>query len=283
MIFVTLHRKVCNATDNMAKITVQNTQITVVTINERDYISLTDMVRNIENGPALIEKWLRNKNTIEFLGIWEEMYNPNFNSLEFGGIKNAAGLNRFILSVKQWVEKTNSRGIIAKAGRYGGTYAHKDIAFEFATWVSPQFKLYLIQEFERMKSEEQKQLGWTAKRELSKINYRIHTDAIKQNLIPEEVTAAQASIIYAEEADVLNVAMFGQTAKQWREAHPELKGNIRDYASINELICLANMENINAVLIDEGVPQGDRLVRLNQIAINQMRVLENDNNRNLLK
>jgi hypothetical protein len=267
----------------MAKITVQNTQITVVTINERDYISLTDMVRNIENGLALIEKWLRNKNTIEFLGIWEEMYNPNFNSPEFGGIKNAAGLNRFILSVKQWVEKTNSRGIIAKAGRYGGTYAHKDIAFEFATWVSPQFKLYLIQEFERMKSDEQKQLGWTAKRELSKINYRIHTDAIKQNLIPEEVTAAQASIIYAEEADVLNVAMFGQTAKQWREAHPELKGNIRDYASINELICLANMENINAVLIDEGVPQGDRLVRLNQIAINQMRVLENDDNRNLLK
>ena len=267
----------------MAKITVQNTQITVVTINERDYISLTDMVRNIENGLALIEKWLRNKNTIEFLGIWEEMYNPNFNSPEFEGIKNAAGLNRFILSVKQWVEKTNSRGIIAKAGRYGGTYAHKDIAFEFATWVSPQFKLYLIQEFERMKSEEQKQLGWTAKRELSKINYRIHTDAIKQNLIPEEVTAAQASIIYAEEADVLNVAMFGQTAKQWREAHPELKGNIRDYASINELICLANMENINAVLIDVGVPQSDRLVRLNQIAIIQMRVLENDDNRNLLK
>ena len=267
----------------MAKITVQNTQITVVTINERDYISLTDMVRNIENGLALIEKWLRNKNTIEFLGIWEEMYNPNFNSPEFEGIKNSAGLNRFILSVKQWVEKTNSRGIIAKAGRYGGTYAHKDIAFEFATWVSPQFKLYLIQEFERMKSEEQKQLGWSAKRELSKINYRIHTDAIKQNLIPEEVTAAQASIIYAEEADVLNVAMFGQTAKQWREAHPELKGNIRDYASINELICLANMENINAVLIDEGVPQGDRLVRVNQIAINQMRVLENDDNRNLLK
>ena len=267
----------------MAKITVQNTQITVVTINERDYISLTDMVRNIENGLALIEKWLRNKNTIEFLGIWEEMYNPNFNSPEFEGIKNAAGLNRFILSVKQWVEKTNSRGIIAKAGRYGGTYAHKDIAFEFATWVSPQFKLYLIQEFERMKSDEQKQLGWTAKRELSKINYRIHTDAIKQNLIPEEVTAAQASIIYAEEADVLNVAMFGQTAKQWREAHTELKGNIRDYASINELICLANMENINAVLIDEGVPQGNRLVRLNQIAINQMRVLENDDNRNLLK
>ncbi len=267
----------------MAKITVHNTQITVVSINERDYISLTDMVRNIENGLALIEKWLRNKNTIEFIGIWEEMYNPDFNSPEFEGIKNAAGLNRFILSVKQWVEKTNSRGIIAKAGRYGGTYAHKDIAFEFATWVSPQFKLYLIQEFERMKDEEQKQLGWTAKRELSKINYRIHTDAIKQKLIPEEVTSAQASVIYAEEADVLNVALFGITARQWRDAHPELKGNIRDYATVNELICLANMENINAILIDEGIPQGDRLIRLNQIAIHQMQVLESDDNRKLLK
>ncbi len=267
----------------MAKITVQNTQITVVSIDERDYISLTDMVRNIENGLALIEKWLRNKNTIEFLGIWEEMYNPDFNSPEFEGIKNMAGLNRFVLSVKQWVEKTNSRGIIAKAGRYGGTYAHKDIAFEFATWVSPQFKLYLIQEFERMKADEQKQIGWTAKRELSKINYRIHTDAIKQNLIPEEVTKEQANIIYAEEADVLNVAMFGITARQWRDAHPDLKGNIRDYATVNELICLANMENINAVLIDEGIPQGDRLVRLNRIAIHQMQVLEQDDSRQLLK
>ena len=231
----------------MAKIIVQNTEINITIINDRDYISLTDMVRNIENGLALIEKWLRNKNTIEFLGIWESMYNPDFNSPEFEGIKNAAGLNRFILSVKQWVEKTNSRGIIAKAGRYGGTYAHKDIAFEFAAWVSPQFKLYLIQEFERLKAKEQEQIGWTAKRELSKINYRIHTDAIKSNLIPDEVTSAQANIIYAEEADVLNVAMFGMTAKQWRDANPELKGNIRDYATINELICLSNMENINAV------------------------------------
>ena len=244
----------------MAKIVVQNTEINITIINDRDYISLTDMVRNIENGLALIEKWLRNKNTIEFLGIWESMYNTDFNSPEFEGIKNAAGLNRFILSVKQWVEKTNSRGIIAKAGRYGGTYAHKDIAFEFAAWVSPQFKLYLIQEFERLKAKEQEQIGWTAKRELSKINYRIHTDAIKSNLIPEEVTPAQASIIYAEEADVLNVAMFGMTAKQWRDANLELKGNIRDYATINELICLSNMENINAVLINDGVPQGERLV-----------------------
>ena len=267
----------------MAKIIVQNTDINITIINERDYISLTDMVRNIENGLALIEKWLRNKNTIEFLGIWESMYNPDFNSPEFEGIKNAAGLNRFILSVKQWVEKTNSRGIIAKAGRYGGTYAHKDIAFEFAAWVSPQFKLYLIQEFERLKAKEQEQIGWTAKRELSKINYRIHTDAIKSNLIPEEVTPAQASIIYAEEADVLNVAMFGMTAKQWRDANLELKGNIRDYATINELICLSNMENINSVLINDGVPQGERLVKLNQIAIQQMRVLNDTEGRKLLK
>lgn len=227
----------------MAKITVKDTEISVVKVNEKDYISLTDMVRNIENGLALIEKWLRNKNTIEFLGIWEGMYNPNFNSPEFEGIKNAAGLNRFILSVKQWSERTNSLGIIAKAGRYGGTYAHKDIAFE----------------------------------------YRIHTDAIKQHLIPEKVTASQASVIYAEEADVLNVAMFGMTAKQWHERHPDLKGNIRDYASINELICLSNMENLNAVFIDQGIPQSERLMKLNKIAIQQMSVLENDNNRKLLK
>ena len=275
-------RKVCNIADNMAKITVQNTQITVIKQNDDDYISLTDMLK-AKDGEFFFSNWLRNRNTIEFLGIWERLMNPNFNCAEFDIIKSQAGLNRFRLSAKEWTEKTNAIGIISKAGRYGGTYAHKDIAFEFAMWISPEFKVYLIREFQRLKDEEQKQLGWTAKRELSKINYRIHTDAIKQNLIPEEVTAAQASVIYAEEADVLNVAMFGQTAKQWREAHPELKGNIRDYASINELICLANMENINAVLIDEGVPQGERLVRLNQIAINQMRVLENDDNRNLLK
>lgn len=279
---INLQRKVCNTADNMAKIIVQNTQITVIKQNENDYICLTDMLK-AKDGEFFFSNWLRNRNTIEFLGIWERLMNPNFNCAEFDIIKSQAGLNRFRLSAKEWTEKTNAIGIISKAGRYGGTYAHKDIAFEFAMWISPEFKVYLIREFQRLKDEEQKQLGWTAKRELSKINYRIHTDAIKQNLIPEEVTAAQASIIYAEEADVLNVAMFGQTAKQWREAHPGLKGNIRDYASINELICLANMENINAVLIDEGVPQGDRLVRLNQIAINQMRVLENDDNRNLLK
>ena len=270
----------------MAKIIVQNTQITVVSINERDYISLTDMANGKESesrAADIIKNWLRNRYTIEFLGTWEMIHNPNFKVVEFDHFRMQAGLPNFVMSASEWIEKTNAIGIIVKKGRYGGTYAFKDIAFEFGTAISVTFKLYLIEEFQRLKEEEKKLLGWTAKRELSKINYRIHTDAIKQNLIPEEVTAAQASIIYAEEADVLNVAMFGQTAKQWREAHPELKGNIRDYASINELICLANMENINAVLIDEGVPQGDRLVRLNQIAINQMRVLENDDNRNLLK
>ena len=267
----------------MAKIKVQNTEITVVSFEERDYISLTDMVKPIENGLALIEKWLRNKNTIEFLGIWEEMYNPNFNSPEFEGIKNEAGLNRFIMSVKQWIEKTNAIGIMAKAGRYGGTYAHKDLAFEFASWVSPQFKLYLIREFQRLKDEEQKLIGWTAKRELSKINYRIHTDAIKENLIPAEVTREQAAMKYADEADVLNMAMFGVTAKQWRDANPDKKGNIRDYASINELICLSNMENLNAVFINDGMSQSDRLIKLNQIAIQQMRILEDTSGRHLLK
>lgn len=269
----------------MAKIKVQDTEITIVTYNEKDYISLTDMVRNIENGLALIEKWLRNKNTIEFLGIWEEMYNPYFNSPEFEGIKNEAGLNRFVLSVKQWVEKTNSRGIIAKAGRYGGTYAHKDIAFEFASWVSPQFKLYLLKEFQRLKEQEQTQIGWSAKRELSKINYHIHTNAIKQNLIPSKVTPAQICIIYANEADVLNVALFGMTAKQWHENNSDCKGNIRDYATINELICLSNMESLNAVFIEQGMPQSERLIKLNQIAIQQMSILESTGNgeRKLLK
>lgn len=266
----------------MAKITVQNTQVTVIKVNSDDYISLTDMLK-AKDGDFFFSNWLRNRNTIEFLGIWEKLMNPDFNCAEFDIIKSQAGLNRFRLSAKEWMEKTHAIGILSKAGRYGGTYAHKDIAFEFAMWISPEFKVYLIREFQRLKDDEQKQIGWSAKRELSKINYRIHTDAIKHNLIPAEVTQVQANIIYAEEADVLNVAMFGITARQWRETHPDLKGNIRDYASINELICLANMENINALLIDEGVSQGERLLRLNQIAINQMRVLENDDNRGLLK
>ena len=257
----------------MSKINIEGSEISVIAIGNRDYISLTDMVRNIENGSALIEKWLRNKNTIEFLGIWEDMYNPNFNSPEFEGIKIEAGLNRFILSVKQWVKKTNSIGIVAKAGRYGGTYAHKDIAFEFASWVSPYFKLYLIKEFERLKKEEQEKLGWDIKRNLAKINYRIHTDAIKNNLVPEKLPKEKINFIYASEADILNVALFGMTAKEWREENPKLKGNIRDYADISQLVCLSNLENLNAVFINEGRKQSDRLEKLNFIAIEQMKIL----------
>ena len=257
----------------MSKINVEGSEISIIAIDDKDYISLTDMVRNIENGLVLIEKWLRNKNTIEFLGIWEEMYNPDFNSLEFEGIKNEAGLNRFVLSVKQWVEKTNSIGIVAKAGRYGGTYANKDIAFEFASWVSPYFKLYLIKEFERLKEEEQKKLGWDIKRNLAKINYRIHTDAIKNNLIPEKLPKEKINFIYANEADILNMALFGMTAKEWRDENPNLKGNIRDYADISQLVCLSNLENLNAVFINEGMKQSDRLEKLNSIAIEQMKIL----------
>ena len=257
----------------MSKINIEGSEISVIAIGNRDYISLTDMVRNIENGSALIEKWLRNKNTIEFLGIWEDMYNPNFNSPDFEGIKIEAGLNRFILSVKQWVKKTNSIGIVAKAGRYGGTYAHKDIAFEFASWVSPYFKLYLIKEFERLKKEEQEKLGWDIKRNLAKINYRIHTDAIKNNLVPEKLPKEKINFIYASEADILNVALFGMTAKEWREENPKLKGNIRDYADISQLVCLSNLENLNAVFINEGMKQSDRLEKLNFIAIEQMKIL----------
>jgi len=266
----------------MAKIIVKDTEVSIVKVNEQDYISLTDMLK-AKDGEFFFSNWLRNRNTVEFLGIWEQLNNPKFNCVEFDIIKSQAGLNSYRLSVKEWMEKTKAIGIISKAGRYGGTYAHKDIAFEFAMWISPKFKVYLIREFQRLKSEEQKQLGWSAKRELSKINYRIHTDAIKQHLIPEEVTSQQASIIYAEEADVLNVAMFGKTAKQWRDENPDLKGNIRDYASINELICLSNMENLNAVFIDLGIPQSERLIKLNQTAIHQMSVLGNDEQRKLLK
>ena len=207
----------------MGKVKVNDTEIQIIQVGEEDYISLTDMVRNIENGVVLIEKWLRNKNTIEFLGIWEELYNEQFDYDEYYNIMQEAGLNRFVMSVRQWVERTNAKGIIAKAGRYGGTYAYKDIAFEFASWVSPKFKLYLIKEFERLKKEEQKQIGWNAKRELTKINYRIHTDAIKKNLIPKHVTNQQTAIVYASEADVLNVALFGKTAKEWREQNVQKK------------------------------------------------------------
>jgi len=270
----------------MAKITVKDTSVTIISVNENDYINLTDIAKYKSNDPtAVIGNWLRNRNTIEYLGIWESLYNPNFKPLEFEGFKKEAGLNAFTLSPTKWINTTNAIGIISKSGRYGGTYAHKDIAFKFASWISVEFELYIVKEFQRLKNEEHQQLGWSAKRELSKINYRIHTDAIKQNLIPQEVTPVQANIIYANEADVLNVAMFGMTAKQWREANPELTGNIRDYATINELICLSNMENLNAVFIEQGMPQSKHLVKLNQIAIHQMSILESGNNysRKLLK
>ena len=261
---------------------VQETPITMIKINSEDYISLTDMMR-AKDGDFFFHNWLRNRNTVEFLGIWEKVYNPNFNPVEFDIIKSKAGLHNFRLSAKEWMEKTGAIGIISRTGRYGGTYAHKDIAFEFAMWISPEFKIYMVKEFQRLKAEEQKQLGWSAKRELSKINYRIHTDAIQHNLIPKEVTKAQASIVYAAEADVLNVALFGMTAGQWRETNQNLKGNIRDYATINELICLSNMESINSVLINDGIPQNERLIKLNQIAIQQMLILQGENNRHLLK
>ena len=266
----------------MAKIQIKDTSISVVKVNNDDYISLTDMLK-AKDGEFFFSNWLRNRNTVEFLGIWEKLNNPNFNCAEFDIIKSMAGLNSYRLSAKEWVLKTNAIGIISKAGRYGGTYAHKDIAFEFAMWISPEFKVYLIREFQRLKDQEQAQVGWSAKRELSKINYHIHTDAIKKNLIPEKITPTQASIIYANEADVLNVAMFGMTAKQRREANPKQKGNIRDYATVNELICLSNMENLNAVFIDNGMPQGERLKKLNKIAIQQMSILENNDNMKLLK
>ena len=266
----------------MAKIKVQDTEVTISRINGEDYICLTDMIK-AKDGDFFVTDWLRNRNTLEFIGIWEKVYNPNFNCGEFAVIKSQAGLNRFKISVKEFVERTNAISLQAKAGRYGGTFAHKDIAFEFAMWISPEFKIYIVKEFQRLKEEEQRQIGWSAKRELSKINYRIHTDAIKRNIIPEEVTPQQASIIYAHEADVLNVAMFGMTAREWRDANPEKKGNIRDYATINELICLSNMENLNAVFIDQGLPQGERLTKLNQIAIQQMNVLEDSQGRKLLQ
>ena len=270
----------------MAKIHVQNTVVTVINIEDRDFISLTDMACAKSSGSRaadIIKNWLRNRYTIEFLGVWEMIHNPNFKVVEFDHFRKQAGLPSFVLSCSDWIESTNAIGIIVKKGRYGGTYAHKDIAFEFGSAISVQFKLYLIEEFQRLKEAEQKQLGWSVKRELAKINYRIHTDAIKQHLIPLGLTNAQKTYVYADEADLLNVAMFGMTAKEWREAYPELKGNIRDYATMNQLICLSNMENLNAVFIKEGFSQRERLEKLNQIAIQQMRVLEGyDENKMIL-
>ena len=262
-----------------ATIEVQGTAITVITKEHGDYISLTDMVRNFEGGSALIEQWLKNKDTVLFLGVWEQIHNPGFNFLEFEGIRNEAGRNSFFLSAKSWAERTRAKGLIASAGRYGGTFAHKDIAFEFGSWLSPEFKLYLIKEFQRLKEDENRRLSlaWNLNRTLSKLNYRIHTDAVKAHLIPPEVTPAQAAITYATEADLLNVALFGHTARQWRDANPKLAGNVRDYAGVEQLLVLANMEGMNAEFIHMGLPQGERLKRLNQIAIRQMQVLTSAN------
>ncbi|HSA34191.1 MAG TPA: KilA-N domain-containing protein [bacterium] len=259
----------------MKKIIVQGTEIAVFTQDDGDYISLTDMLK-AKDGDFFISDWLRNRNTVEFLGIWEKIHNPNFNYGEFAAIRNRAGLNNYKISVKEWVAKTNAIGLHAKAGRYGGTYAHKDLAFEFGMWISAEFKIYLIQEFQRLKEAEYKQLGWDIRRNLTKINYRIHTDAIKENLIPAEITKEEADLVYATEADVLNMALFGMTAKIWREKNPDKKGNIRDYADVSQLVCLSNLENLNAHFINDALSQSERLVKLNKIAIHQMKLLTED-------
>ena len=260
------------------KINVQGSEIAVFRSEEQDYISLTDIAKyKTDDTSAVIANWMRNRNTIEFLGLWETLYNPDFKPLEFEGFRNQAGLNAFTLSPQKWINTTNAIGFIVKPGRYGGTYAHKDIAFKFASWISIEFELYIVKEFQRLKEEEQKQLGWSARRELAKINYRIHTDAIKENLIPENLSPQQINYVYANEADVLNMALFGKTAKQWRGKNPDKKGNIRDYANVSQLVCLANLENLNAVFINEGLKQSERLAKLNQIAINQMKILLQEN------
>ncbi|NII28750.1 KilA-N domain-containing protein [Pseudoflavitalea sp. X16] len=256
------------------KIQVEGREITILVENEQEFISLTDMLK-AKDGDFFLSDWLRNRNTIEYLGIWESVYNPIFNYGEFAIIKSQAGLNSYKLSVKEWVEKTNAIGLKATAGRYGGTYAHPDIAFEFGMWISPQFKIYLIKEFQRLKAEESNrlQLEWSLQRTISKINYRIHTDAIKENLIPKEITRQQTNLVYASEADLLNVALFGVTAKEWREANSEKSGNIRDHATLEQLVVLSNMEGINALLIQQNLSQSERLIQLNKVAIAQMKSL----------
>jgi hypothetical protein len=256
-------------------INVKGADITIATRHEQDYISLTDMVKSFEGGSALIEQWLKNKDTVLFLGVWEQLNNPGFNSPEFEGIRNEAGRNSFFLSAKKWIQATNAIGLHAKAGRYGGTFAHKDIAFEFGSWLSPEFKLYLIKEFQRLKDEESRatSLEWNFQRTLSKVNYKIHTDAIKERLVPPRLTPAQTSIIYASEADLLNVALFGLTAAQWRQDNPDQSGNMRDAATLEQLVVLSNLESINAVFIHQGLASKDRLEQLNAIAITQMRSL----------
>ncbi len=272
-----------NSIETMTKpkksiIEVHGTAVSIISGKDGDYISLTDMLQ-AKDGEFFISDWLRNRNTVEFLGIWESVFNPGFNYGEFATIKSQAGLNSYKISVKDWVEKTNAIGLKATPGRYGGTFAHPDIAFEFGMWISPEFKIYLVKEFRRLKEDENRRLSlaWNLNRTLSKLNYRIHTDAVKAHLLPPEITPAQAAITYATEADLLNVALFGQTARQWRDANPKLDGNVRDYAGIEQLLVLANIEGMNAEFIHMGLPQGERLKRLNQIAIRQMQVLTSSN------
>lgn len=269
----------------ISQITVKEIGVRTMKVNGEDFISITDIAKqkNPIEPKDVVKNWMRLKNTLEYLGLWERLNNSLFKGVEFDPLLNEAGTNAFTMSPTRWVELTGAIGIITKNGAGGGTFAQRDIAFKFASWVSVEFELYLVKEFQRLKEEEQKQLGWSAKRELTKLNYHIHTDAIKENLIPDELSPFQTSIIYATEADVLNMAMFGITAKQWREANPDLKGNMRDYATINQLICLANMENLNSVFIQEKLPQNERLKKLNLIAIQQMRVLVDAENRRFLK
>jgi hypothetical protein len=257
------------------KIEVLHRDVSIKMVNREDYICITDIAKykNSDDPRFVIQNWMKTRSTVEFLGIWEIINNADFNRVEFDTVKNESGSNAFVLTPAKWVKLTNAIGIFSKSGRYGGTYAHKDIAFEFASWISAEFKLYLIKEFQRLKEDEQKQLGWDIKRNLTKINYRIHTDAIKANLIPPELTKKQIGLVYASEADVLNMALFGMTAKQWRDENPGQKGNIRDYANISQLVCLSNLENLNALFINEGVSQKERLKKLNTIAIQQMKLL----------
>lgn len=266
------------------KITVKGIEITIINQNNKDYISLTDMLK-AKDGDFFISDWLRNRNTVEFLGIWESIYNADFNYGGFAIIKSNAGLNNYKISVKEWQEKTNAIGLKATAGRYGGTYAHPDIAFEFGMWVSAEFKIYLIKEFQRLKDDENDRLKleWNFQRALAKVNYHIHTDAIKENLIPTEISKRQISFVYANEADLLNVALFGTTALEWRSANPDKDGNMRDYANIEQLVVLSNMESINAVFIRQGLSQSERLVQLNKIAITQMTSLVNSSQLKKLK
>ncbi|MCL2349291.1 MAG: KilA-N domain-containing protein [Planctomycetaceae bacterium] len=258
-------------------ITVQGTLIALYQEEKGDFISLTDIARyrDSERSDYILQNWMRNRSTIEFMGLWEQFHNPSFNSIEFDGIKNMAGSNAFSLTPKRWIESTNAIGIVSKTGRYGGTYAHRDIAFEFATWLSAEFKFYLIKEFQRLKEDEQQRLSleWNLQRTLAKVNYRIHTDAIKSHIIPPKVTKEQANMIYASEADLLNVALFGKTAQQWRSKNPKSKGNIRDEATLEQLVVLSNLESINALLIRQNLSQGERLIQLNQVAITQLQSL----------